>query len=176
MRPSGSDYGLGVFLTKIGDRELIGHSGGYPGHITRTLACPDRTLAVSVLTNAIDGPAEPLATALFRLLDMGDSASHEPADAGAARFTGRFRSLWGVQDVALINDHLFLLNPAVVDPTDDPTPLEVIDADTLKIVGGSGGGSPGELVRYDWADDGSIRSVRGVSAITMTPFDTPAAR
>ncbi|MGI8665133.1 MAG: serine hydrolase domain-containing protein [Jatrophihabitans sp.] len=168
-----SDYGLGVFLTRIGDRELIGHSGGYPGHITRTLACPDRKLAVSVLTNAIDGAADPLATALFRLLEMGDSASHAPAGTGAARFTGRFRSLWGVQDVALINDRLFLLNPAVADPTDDPAPLEVIDADTLKIVGGPGGGSPGEFVRYHRGTDGSIRSVRGVSALTMTPFAVP---
>ena len=165
-------YGLGVFVNKMGDRELIGHSGGYPGHITRTLACLQSKLVVSVLTNAIDGAAETLATAFFHLVKLGESAGHEPAPDGA-RFTGRFRSLWGLQDVALIGDHLFAINPTAANPGDDPTPLEVVDDSTLKIVGGPGGGSRGEYFRYDFSPDGDIRSVRGVSGVSMTPFVLP---
>jgi CubicO group peptidase (beta-lactamase class C family) len=165
-------YGLGVFVNKIGDRELIGHSGGYPGHITRTLACLQSKLVVSVLTNAIDGAAESLATAFFHLLKLGDSATHEPAPDGG-RFTGRFRSLWGLQDVALVGDHLFAINPTAANPGDDPTPLELVDDSTLKIVGGPGGGSMGEYFRYDFGPDASITSVRGVSGISMTPFILP---
>jgi CubicO group peptidase (beta-lactamase class C family) len=167
-----SGYGLGLMLGKIGEREVFGHSGGYPGHITRTFGCAESGLVVSVLTNAVDGPAEPLAAALFRLLDMGASASHRPA-ADAERFVGRFSLLWGVQDVASIGGRLFLLNPTVVNPAEDPTPLEVVDASTLRIVGGSGGGGYGEPLSYDFADDGSIRSVRGESGLTMTPFELP---
>ena len=64
--------------------------------------------------------------ALFRLLDLAESASHQPA-ADAERFVGRFSSLWGVQDVASIGGRLFLLNPTVVNPAEDAAPLEVID-------------------------------------------------
>jgi CubicO group peptidase (beta-lactamase class C family) len=162
-------YGLGVFLNKIGEHELFGHSGGYPGHITRTFGCPKRRTVVSVLTNAIDGPAEPLAAGLFRLLDLAAAATHQPAPGGE-RFVGRFSFLWGVQDVALLDGRLFLLNPTLVNPADDPVALEVIDRNTLKMVSGPGGGSVGEPMRYEFAPDGGIRSVRGGSGMTMRPF------
>jgi len=169
-----SGYGLGLILNRIGDHDLFGHSGGYPGHITRTFACRDRRLVVSVLTNAIDGPAEPLAATLFRLLDTAAAASHQPAPAGSERFTGRFASLWAVQDVALLDGRLFLLNPAAASPTDDPVALELVDDSTLRMVSGSGTGSIGEPLRYDFAPDGSIRSVRGGSGMTLRPFVQPA--
>lgn len=173
VRNGESWYGLGVFLNKIGEHELFGHSGGYPGHITRTFACPKRRTVVSVLTNAIDGPAEPLAAGLFRLLDLAAGATHEPAPDGA-RFTGRFLTLWGVQDVALLGGRLFLINPTLVNPADDPVALDVVDQNTLKMVSGSGGGSIGEPMRYEFFPDGSIRSVRGGSGITMRLFEQPA--
>lgn len=168
-----SAYGLGVFLNKIGQHELFGHSGGYPGHITRTFACPDRRIAVSVLTNAIDGPAEPMAETLFRLIDTATSATHAPA-ADGAKFTGRFSSLWGVQDVALLDGRLFALNPVAASPVDDPVALEVVDETTLKMVSGSGGMSIGEYMRYEFAPDGSVVSLRGNSGMTSRPFRLPA--
>jgi CubicO group peptidase (beta-lactamase class C family) len=166
-------YGLGVFLNKLGEHELLGHSGGYPGHITRTFACPERRTVASVLTNAIDGPAEPLAAGLFRLLDLAAGATHQPAPDGA-RFTGRFSFLWGVQDVALLGGRLFQINPTLVNPADDPVALEVVAENTLKMVSGSGGGSIGEPMRYEFAPDGSISSVRGGSGMTLRPFEQPA--
>jgi D-alanyl-D-alanine carboxypeptidase len=67
-------YGLGVDLRTEGERELIGHGGGYPGHITRTWIDPAGQVVVSVLTNAIDGPADVLARGLLRLLDLALAA------------------------------------------------------------------------------------------------------
>jgi CubicO group peptidase (beta-lactamase class C family) len=172
VKQAESGYGLGVFLNRVGEHELFGHSGGFPGHITRTLACPTRRTVVSVLTNAIDGPAEPLAMALFQLMDAAAAATHRPAPSGT-RFTGRFASLWGVQDIALLGGRLFYLNPMVANPADDPVALEVIDDTTLKMVSGPGGVSIGELMRYEFAPDGTIRSVRGSSGMTMRPFEPP---
>ncbi len=164
-------YALGVSLNRVGEHELFGHGGGFPGHITRTLACPTRRTVVSVLTNAIDGPAEPLAMALFRLMDLAASATHAPAPDGA-RYTGRFSTLWGVQDVVLLDGRLFALNPTAASPADDPVALEVIDDSTLKIVSGPGTGSTGELLRYEFAPDGTILSVR--AGMTWRPFRAPA--
>jgi CubicO group peptidase (beta-lactamase class C family) len=168
-----SGYGLGVQLNRIGEHDLYGHSGGFPGHITRTFACPSRRTVVSVLTNAIDGPAEPLAVALFRLLDLAASATHEPAVDGA-RFVGRFSFLWGLQDVALLDGRLFALNPTLANPADDAVALEVVDDHTLKMVSGPGSGSVGELMHYEFDPDGSVRSMRGGSGTSMQPFVQPA--
>jgi hypothetical protein len=111
--------------------------------------------------------------ALFQLLDLAVSATHQPAPAGA-RFVGRFSTLWGVQDVALLDGRLFGLNPMVANPADDPVALEVVDDATLKMVSGPGGGSVGELMHYEFAPDGTIRSVRGGGGMTMRPFEPTA--
>ncbi|HEX8305795.1 MAG TPA: serine hydrolase domain-containing protein [Jatrophihabitans sp.] len=172
VKQAESGYALGVSLNRVGEHELFGHGGGFPGHITRTLACPKRRTVASVLTNAIDGPAEPLVMALFQLMDMAAAATHQPAPDGA-RFAGRFVNLWGVQDVALLDGRLFALSPTVANPADDPVALEIIDDTTLKIVSGPGGVPIGELIRYEFAPDGTIRSVRG-GGMTMRPFEPPA--
>jgi hypothetical protein len=52
-------------------------------------------------------------------------------------------------------------------------PLEVIDDASLRIVGGSGGGSYGERVRLEFDEDGSPRSIRAESGMTMTRFEQP---
>ena len=64
---SGRHYGLGFQIHEIGGRRLVGHGGGYPGHSTGTLLDPVGRLAVSVLTNAIDGSAMEMVTAAVRL-------------------------------------------------------------------------------------------------------------
>lgn len=93
-------YGLGVSLTTVGERQLVGHSGGWPGHITLTLADPTAGLVVSVLTNAVDGPAEELGHGLVKLVDAAltprATVPAPPADAPPlSSFTGRFAGLWG---------------------------------------------------------------------------------
>jgi hypothetical protein len=49
----------------------------------------------------------------------------------------------------------------------------VVDDSTLKIVGGRGGNSLGELMRYEFAADGSVARVRGDSGMSMTPWAVP---
>ena len=166
----GRRYAHGLAVTQIGERTMIGHGGGYPGHITRSFADPVGRVAVSVLTNAIDGPAEPLAEAAVRLLDLAASGERE-GDHDLAAFTGRFATLWGVADVVLLGGKLYLINPAAIDPTEDITRLEVVDDTTLRIADTPGYASYGELVTYDFAADGTVRSVRGPSATTATPID-----
>lgn len=175
-------YGLGFMVSRIGGHRVVGHSGGYPGHITRTLFDPATGLAVSVLTNAIDGPATPLASGILRLLD----AAVEPAPAGLAatavtgdsidprRFTGRFADEWGVVDIVLLGERLVSLNPGAADPLDSFDTLTIVSPTELLIARGNGFGSVGERMRYEFAADGSVASVRGDSAMTLKPFTLPA--
>jgi CubicO group peptidase (beta-lactamase class C family) len=178
---AGSDrrYGLGLALTKVGERELIGHGGGYPGHITCSVADPRAGLAVSVLTNAIDGPAQALTHALVKLIELAGSKPRPDAVAiDPARFTGRFASLWGVLDIALLGGRLYRIHPAQVDPTENVAELRIVDRSTLRIAGGDGYGSFGEPITFTFDDSDAITGIRAESQVSMLPlgrFSLPTA-
>ena len=164
-------YALGLAVQTLGDRTLIGHGGGYPGHITASLADPQAKIAVSVLTNAIDGPADELCKTFYRLLDFA-AAKPRPEPAGdLSKYTGRFAALWGISDIALLGGRLYRLHPTLPDPTEDAAELEVVGDGALRIAGGSGFGSFGETIRYTFGADGSVTSIRAESASTMVPIE-----
>ncbi|MEU4287518.1 serine hydrolase domain-containing protein [Kribbella sp. NPDC026596] len=169
-KEDGPRYGLGLQVTKVGDREVFGHAGGYPGHITKTFVDGERRLAVSVLTNAIDGPATSLAEAALKLIDLATSEDRGAAD-GLGRFTGRFANLWGVTDIVVLGGRLYAIDPTSPDPAAEPTTLEP-DGDNLRVTGGSGYGSYGETYRYTFDADGKPESVRGSSGLLSLPIDT----
>ena len=162
-------YGLGLAVHEVGDRRLVGHGGGWPGHITSTLLDPVAGLAVSVFTNAIDGPAGELATGVVRLVDLAASAPQPEAD-GRGRFCGRYANLWGVRDVADLGGRLVLLDPALPDPAAAPTELRVEDGRTLRIVSTPGYGAPGEALEFTFGADGGVRSVHGNGGVTYLPL------
>jgi CubicO group peptidase (beta-lactamase class C family) len=166
-------YGLGMDVRTVGDRRLVGHSGGYPGHITRTWIDPDGQVVVSVLTNAVDGPADVLARGLFALLDLALAAPEGAVpQERLQRYTGRFANLWGLNDVALLGGRLVLLHPSAPEPAAEYAELTVEGPDTLRLETVPGFGSPGETVQYEWAADGTAGRVRigGISAWPLADF------
>jgi len=97
-----SSYGLGLSINPVNGRTYYGHSGGYPGHITISKLDLERKLSISVLSNANDGPAGTLCTAILCLIDLalnehGTTEPRKPKDL--ERFAGRFATLWGITDV-----------------------------------------------------------------------------
>ena len=171
-------YGYGTFVNYYAGHRMVGHSGGYPGHITRTMWDPDEGLAISVLTNAVDGPAEELAGGILKILDKAregtpkrslrsgfvNSAAIAPpeepeTEIDLAGFTGRFAALWGVTDVVLLGGKLLATTPVIPSPLLQPSHLEVVDKNTLRIMSGSPYGSVGEHFRYERDADGKIVSV-----------------
>ncbi|MGJ7439554.1 serine hydrolase domain-containing protein [Aquipuribacter sp. MA13-6] len=171
----GDAYGLGMGVSTVGERRLVGHGGGWPGHITRTLLDPGSGLAVSVLTNAIDGPALELAVGAVKLVDLaatpGRHALTPPQKDLAHAFVGRWATLWGVQDIALLGDRLVGLNPSLADPTAAVVDLEVVDADTLVMAAGPGYGAVGEQVRATRDGAGRVATLRTASGMTTWRAD-----
>jgi D-alanyl-D-alanine carboxypeptidase len=172
IEETGDRYGLGFDIQKIGKRRLIGHGGGFPGHITRTLVDPADGLTVVVLTNAIDGPARELVQGIVKLVDLALGNSKEPADeepaAELASFTGRFAEIWGVTDVVDLGGRLRLVRPNQPDPTVATGKLEIVDEDTLRIAEIVGFAAPGESVRYERRDGRVVRvSFGGMSAVPI---------
>ncbi len=164
-RDSG-EYGLGMERFRIGDRTWVGHSGGYPGHITRTLIEPHERIVVSVLTNCLGGPAAQLAEGIVKLLDVAANRpaelteSNKNAEQDLTHFTGRFAGLWGVQDVRLLGGRLVGLNPGMPDPTQTIDELAVAGPDTLQMRPTAGFGPVGQQVTYHWAADGTADRIR----------------
>jgi CubicO group peptidase (beta-lactamase class C family) len=158
------NYGLGMQVSKIGDRWVAGHSGGFPGHITRTFLDPEAKIAVSVLTNESGGPADQLVRGVIKLIDL--AAKQKPAEDAEKldRYTGRFAGLWGYTDIVRFGDQLFLFDPGALDPSAVAVKLEIVDEDTLKIEEKEGYGSPGEYVRYQRDDAGAIEKVINAGA------------
>lgn len=174
-------YGLGLILTQVGKRRTVGHSGGFPGFITRTYVDPTDGLVVSVLTNQADGPAADLGSGVLKMIDL---AATKPADldlwaAGwpedietgmtvaqareqgidPASYTGRFVSSWGHLDIRLLGDRLLALSPDSPSPADDAEELRILDVDTLLGVPESSFGASGERWVFDRDDSGAVTSV-----------------
>lgn len=174
-------YGLGVDLTTIGERHLVGHSGGWPGHITLTLADPQTGLVISVLTNAIDGPAQELAHGLVKLIDAARTPRAEvpapPVDAPPlTAFTGRFAGLWGVLDIAELGGRLVLIRPTLPDPLHAMEELQVVDDGTLRVAAQPGFGAGGELVRLERDDSGRVVALRLAGVTHRSTRASSAAR
>lgn len=165
-------YGLGLELHTVGERHLVGHSGGFPGFVTRTFVDPKDGLVVSVLTNASRGPAHELAVGIVKLIDLArrspaatDGVSlPDPADLPVWTAAGFGRTV-----VARLGRRLMLLHPDQQDPTADAAELTVEGPDRLRIVERAGFGSAGEPVLIERAaDGGAVQSVR-VGGMTAWP-------
>ncbi len=170
-------YGMGLILEQVAGRRVFGHSGGYPGHITRSFLDPEDQIAVSVLTNAIDGPAHELSAGVLALIDAAlrsparrslTSSLTEPGDT--SMFEGRFAGAWGVRDVVRLGDRLVTLSPGGPDPVAAVDEVEVVDDSTLRVVSGDGFGAVGELIRYERDPVGAIVSVRAGGGVTLWPY------
>lgn len=161
-------YGLGMSIDKVQERRLVGHGGGYPGMITRTVFDPKAKLAVSVLTNAIDGAAEELAYGIVKLIGAAEDTVDEPVGEEADRFCGRFVSLWGVLDVVRIGGRLRGIRPTQGDPVSLPVTFEIAGDNRLRVIESPGSGAPGELVTYQFDGD-TVRSITGPGGMTCYP-------
>ena len=162
-------YGWGMVTESVDGTTYVGHGGGYPGHITKTLLDPATGLVVSVLTNAADGPATPLALGVVRLLARSRQADDGPAPSQAAlRRTGRYASDWDVLDVAALGGRLRALVLDGWDPLTGADELTEEAPDRFRITAGRGYGSVGEPVTFTESDDGP--TVLRYAGLTMRPL------
>jgi len=150
-------YGLGLILGKVDDWEWFGHSGGFQSCISRTVVLPGRELAVSVLTNAVDGFAHQWSEGIVRIL-----RGYEKRGGPTARtrdWSGRWWTLWGVVDLVPVRDHVLVAAPGMVNPFQDASEIAVTgpDAGTIRLAGGFA--NHGETARLVRDGDGRVAEV-----------------
>ncbi len=160
-------YGLGWGVSEIGERHMFGHSGGFPGHITSTLADAETGLAVSVLTNRIDGPAGPLLAGVIALLDKAlEVVSDVTAAATLPEAGGRFLALWNDMFLIPLPGAVLRVNLAETDPAARAMVLRVDENGELRAEAADGFGDQGEVTTIERDASGAVTAITatGVTA------------
>lgn len=166
-RNNGS-YGLGLDIEKVGDRRVFGHSGGFPGYVSRSFVDPKDGIAVVVLVNCHAGWASLIAKTIYKLLDeFGD----EPPKKELLKYEGRFNGLHGAMDVVAHAGGVRAIYPNSWFPLDEVDKLEVVDRDTLKVVETSDFANPGELIHYFRKKNGTIEHIVDTGGMRLPTED-----
>ncbi len=176
-------YGLGTMSGKYQGWAWFGHSGGFPGTLTRTVVVPAQGLAVSVLTNSVDGMAHPWLDGVLNILKRF-------ADGGrptrrAAGWAGRWWSPGGAIDLVPVGNKVLVATPGFIPPLAYAPELEITGRDTARIALSGGFGSHGEPVRRVrnkagrvsevWLASGKLLPEARVARELVARYDKPPA-
>ncbi len=160
------EYGLGFAIEQSGKRRMFGHGGGFPGQSTASFCNSDLQTVIVVLTNCIDGDAGLIVKGILGIIDHFErgyeNASSKTFD-NFKQFEGRFLNLWGIREIVQSGDRLVAIFPNTWQPFSDSSlieELEIIDSQTLRIAKTVGFGSEGELVRYNFQENGNVKSLQ----------------
>lgn len=165
-------YGLGVNAGSTDGWDWFGHGGGFQGYVSRTCAIPACDVAITILTNSIDGGAPFWMESALQILRA--FKTHGAPNRRVRNWTGRWWTVWGATDLVPMGNRVFAAYPHFASPLTDAAEIEVTGRDTGKIVSASGYGSHGEPVRRSrnkrgvvtdiWIAGANIKSEKALAA------------
>jgi D-alanyl-D-alanine carboxypeptidase len=150
-------YGLGIMSGKQGEWEWFGHGGAFQGFASRTVALPEPGLAVSVLTNAVDGAADRWVEGAVHILT---TFAKQGAPANQIRdWTGRWWTLWGAVDLVPMGEKVVIGVPSLSNPFTDAGEISISSEDHGHFSLANGLARHGEDVRRIRGRDGKVDQV-----------------
>jgi D-alanyl-D-alanine carboxypeptidase len=150
-------YGLGTISGKTAEWEWFGHGGAFQGFAGRTMMLPDASLAVSVLTNAVDGLADRWLDGSIQILA---SFAKNGAPASEVRdWTGRWWTRWVAADLVPMGKKVMVASPTLPNPFTDATEISVSAPDRGRISLASGSAHHGEPVRRVRGRNGKVEEL-----------------
>jgi hypothetical protein len=138
-------YGLGVAAGASEGFDWFGHGGGFQGYLSRTAVIPECEVAVSILSNSIDGAAPFWMDGCLHIL-----RTFKARGAPAKRLNdwrGRWWTIWNAFDLVPVGDRVLVGNPHMTSPFIDATEIEILGRDKGRITAAPGYASFGEEVR-----------------------------
>jgi hypothetical protein len=150
-------YGFGVASGKTDGWDWFGHGGGFQGYISRTAVVPECDLAVSILSNSIDGAAPAWIDGCFGILRAFKTRG--APDRRLRDWTGRWWTVWGATDLVPIGNRVLAANPVFFNPFMDASEIEVTGRDTGRIAWATGYASHGEPVRRSRNKAGKVTDI-----------------
>jgi CubicO group peptidase (beta-lactamase class C family) len=163
-------YGLGIMSGRIAEWEWFGHSGGFQGFASRTVALADPALALSVVTNAVDAAADRWMEGMIHILA---SFAKNGAPSGEVRdWTGRWWSLWGAIDLVPMGGKVMVATPSLPNPFTDAGEISISDEDRGRVSLAAGSARHGEDVWRVRGHGGKVAEVwlGGVRALPEVEF------
>jgi CubicO group peptidase (beta-lactamase class C family) len=156
--PLAQTYGLGTISNSFDGWDAFGHSGGFQGYVTRTAVIPAHDLAVSCLTNAVDGLSHAwLDGALAILKRFQEDGAPNPA---LMDWAGRWWSVWGPTDLVPIGEKVIVAAPGLANPVLKAGELTVTGPDHAYISQSGAFANFGEPARLVRGADGAVTEVR----------------
>jgi CubicO group peptidase (beta-lactamase class C family) len=150
-------YGLGVSSGKSEGFEWFGHGGGFQGYLSRTAVIPESELAITILSNSIDGWAAFWMEGCFHILRTFKSRG--APERRVRDWTGRWWTIWNAIDLVPIGNRVLVGNPHMISPFMDAPEIEVTGRDTGRITSAPGYASFGEPVRRSRSKAGKVSDI-----------------
>ncbi|NCC22849.1 MAG: class A beta-lactamase-related serine hydrolase [Alphaproteobacteria bacterium] len=150
VKPSGN-YGLGFVSYREGRRTLYGHSGGFPGNLTKSCFDLDEKITVSVLTNSLVARTVLLQEGIWHIFDFFKGAEEPQGELG--RYEESFHSLWFAQRFVSAGSRLHVSGLDLAKPFEDCAELERDEGDSFRIIKDSGVSIPGEKAVFCFEGD-----------------------
>jgi len=164
-RNDDGQYGLGYNIWSVDGRAVVGHGGGFQGFKTAIGMDTERRIGVTILTNAIDGPAQPLLIGVFKTIQDCLARATRPAPssgtlAALRRYEGRYTGRWWDLELVTVGGRLVGYDPSGDRPLQSANELEARGPGRFQIVSGPGAGHVGETVTFEHDARGLPRSLR----------------
>jgi D-alanyl-D-alanine carboxypeptidase len=151
-------YGLGTIIGPVGPWSHFGHSGSWPGTLSRTAVIPEHDLAIALLINAVDGAANPWVDSIIHILRT--LHTHGAPGADTADWTGRYWTLWGPTDLVPVSGGRVLAAlPAQALPFFDASVVQVTGKDTGSVAQAQAFGAHGEPARLERDATGHVANL-----------------
>ncbi|MFK7803020.1 MAG: serine hydrolase domain-containing protein [Anaerolineae bacterium] len=160
-----SGWGLGFGISHLKNRDLVGHSGGYPGYLTNTRISAKEKIGVTVLSNSLDANSVDMTNRIFEWMAPAikkavAGESGKSADESWAALEGTYRISWGDSHVMFLDGKLQLINPTFFNPK--PAAFELVPQGDNSFImkGKNGSAAVGERVTFELGKDGTAVSVK----------------
>jgi CubicO group peptidase (beta-lactamase class C family) len=150
-------YGLGISSGKTAEWAWFGHGGAFQGFASRSAALPNRSLAVSLLINAVEGPADQWMDGILHIL--ATFAKHGAPNSEVRDWTGRWWTLWGAVDLVAMGETVMAAVPSLPNPFAEASEISVSDKDIGRFTAAAGTARYGEDVRRVRRPDGTVGEV-----------------
>ena len=150
-------YGLGLSSGRASGWDWFGHGGGFQGYLSRTCVIPACELAITILTNAIDGGAPFWMDGVMDILRA--FRTHGAPGRRVRDWRGRWWSVWGATDLVPMGNRVLVANPHFANPFMDAAEIQITGRDTGKITAASGYGSYGEQVRRTRSKSSAVTDI-----------------
>ena len=165
-------YGLGVSSGKSEGFEWFGHGGGFQGYLSRTAVMPESELAITILSNSIDGWAPIWMEGCFHILRAFKSLG--APERRVRDWTGRWWTIWSAVDLVPMGNRVMVGNPHLFSPFIDAPEIEVTGRDTGRITSAPGYASFGEPVRRSRRKSGKVSDL-WLAGVNLKPEKALAA-